>query len=111
PATGLREARAARDAAKKQLATGQDPALAKKLAKLSKAAAAANSFDAIASELWTRSAGSERRIAPSSNSNGSWRWRGLPSACARFPKLPPWKFWRYFAPLKRAAGSKPPRSC
>ena len=48
PATGLREAR---DEAKKLLAVGQDPSLAKKLAKLSKAAASANSFDAIAAEL------------------------------------------------------------
>ena len=51
PATGLREAREARDEAKKLLAIGQDPSLAKKLAKLSKAAASANSFDAIAAEL------------------------------------------------------------
>jgi hypothetical protein len=48
PATGLREAR---DEAKKLLAIGQDPSLAKKLAKLSKAAASANSFDAIAAGL------------------------------------------------------------
>jgi len=48
PATGLREAR---DEAKKLLAIGQDPSLAKKLAKLSKAVASANSFDAIAAEL------------------------------------------------------------
>ena len=51
PATGLREAREARDEAKKLLATGQDPSLVKRLAKLSKAAASANSFDAIAAEL------------------------------------------------------------
>jgi integrase len=51
PATGLREAREARDEAKKLLAIGQDPSLARKLAKLSKAAASANSFDAIAAEL------------------------------------------------------------
>ena len=51
PATGLREAREARDEAKKLLAMGQAPSLAKKLAKLSKAAASANCFDAIAAEL------------------------------------------------------------
>lgn len=51
PAIGLREARAARDKAKKQLAEGQDPGQAKKLAKLAQATSAANTFDAIAAEL------------------------------------------------------------
>lgn len=51
PAIGLREARAARDKAKKQLAEGQDPGQAKKLAKLAQSTSAANTFDAIAAEL------------------------------------------------------------
>ena len=51
PATGLREAREAREGAKKLLAGGQDPLLAKKLAKGAKASAIENSFDAIAAEL------------------------------------------------------------
>ncbi len=51
PAVGLRAAREARDEAKRQLAEGGDPSLARKLAKATKAAADANTFDAIANEL------------------------------------------------------------
>lgn len=51
PATGLKEARDARDAAKRLLAGGQDPLLAKKITKATKANAAANTFDAVATEL------------------------------------------------------------
>ena len=51
PATGLREARAAREEAKRLLAAGQDPLLVKRLAKATKATASANTFDAIAIEL------------------------------------------------------------
>jgi integrase len=51
PATGLREARDAREEAKRLLADGQDPAFVKKVAKAAKATASANTFEAIASEL------------------------------------------------------------
>jgi integrase len=51
PATGLREAREAREEAKRLLGEGQDPAIAKRLAKAAKALASANTFDAIAAEL------------------------------------------------------------
>jgi integrase len=51
PATGLRQAREAREEAKRLLSAGQDPAIAKKLAKAAKASASANTFDAIAAEL------------------------------------------------------------
>ncbi len=51
PGTGLRDAREARDQARRLLATGQDPTLTKRLAKASKIAASANTFDAIADEL------------------------------------------------------------
>ncbi len=51
PATGLREARAAREEAKRLLANGQDPSLVKRLAKAAKATAYGNTFDAIAGEL------------------------------------------------------------
>jgi hypothetical protein len=51
PATGLREARAAREKAKLLLAQEQDPTVAKKLAKAAAASASANTFDAIADEL------------------------------------------------------------
>jgi len=51
PATGLREARDAREEAKRLLAAGQDPSFVKRLAKATKAAASANTFAAVASEL------------------------------------------------------------
>ena len=51
PAIGLREARDKREEAKRLLANGQDPSLAKKQAKAAQAAASANTFDAIAAEL------------------------------------------------------------
>jgi len=51
PATGLREARDARNEAKRLLAEGQDPSLTKRLARAAKETASANTFDAIADEL------------------------------------------------------------
>ena len=51
PSIGLKEAREAREEAKRLLGNGQDPSSAKKLAKTAKATASANSFSAIAAEL------------------------------------------------------------
>lgn len=51
PAVGLKEARAKRDEAKRLLADGQDPSVAKKIAKAARAQAVADTFDAIAAEL------------------------------------------------------------
>jgi integrase len=51
PAVGLKEARAARDEAKRLLADGQDPSAAKKVAKATRAQAVADTFEAIAREL------------------------------------------------------------
>ncbi len=51
PTIGLRNAREARDQAKRLLAAGHDPTLTKRLTKASKLAASANTFDAIADEL------------------------------------------------------------
>ena len=51
PSIGLKDARAARDRAKRLLANGVDPSEAKKQAKIEKANAAENNFAAIASEL------------------------------------------------------------
>ena len=48
PYIGLREAREARDNAKRLLASGQDPSLARKAAKARKEAESASTFDAIA---------------------------------------------------------------
>ena len=50
PETGLREARARRDEARKQLASGIDPSIARKAEKTSRAAASSRSFEAIARE-------------------------------------------------------------
>ena len=51
PSVSLKDAREAHAAAKRLLADGQDPSVAKKLAKATKATASANTFDAIATEL------------------------------------------------------------
>ena len=51
PAVGLREARDARDEAKRLLREGSDPSVAKKAAKAAHAQAVADTFDAIAAEL------------------------------------------------------------
>jgi integrase len=51
PTVGLKEARVARQDAKRLLATGLDPSEARKQAKIEKANSAANTFEGIASEL------------------------------------------------------------
>ncbi len=51
PVTSLKDARQARDDAKRLLAQGQDPSRVKKLAKAAKVAASANTFDTIGGEL------------------------------------------------------------
>ncbi len=51
PSVGLRDAREARDEAKRLLASGQDPSVAKKLALAAKAASTENSFAKVADEL------------------------------------------------------------
>src|SRR5271154_6069341 len=51
PAVGLKDARDAREGAKRTLAQSQDPSQIKKAAKIARAAAGANSFAAIAEEL------------------------------------------------------------
>jgi hypothetical protein len=63
PATCLREARDVREEAKRLLADGQDPSISKKLAKVAKAAASANTFDAIAIELLDKKR-KEKKAAP-----------------------------------------------
>jgi len=51
PGVSLREAREARDAAKRVRASGQDPSLVRKLENAAKTVASSNTFDAIAKEL------------------------------------------------------------
>lgn len=53
PEVSLAEARAKRDAARKQMASGVDPAQAKRIEKQQKATAAANTFEAVAREWHT----------------------------------------------------------
>lgn len=71
PATGLREARDAREEAKRLLAAGQDPSLAKRLAKAARATASANTFEAIARELL----GKKRREAKAEGTLRQLEWR------------------------------------
>ncbi len=70
PAIGLREAREAREEAKRLLAGGQDPSIAKKLAKAANATASANTFDAIATELLEK----KRREAKADRTLGKLEW-------------------------------------
>ena len=51
PIVGLKDARQARDNAKRVLSAGQDPTIVKRLARVAKVAASAHTFDAVASEL------------------------------------------------------------
>ncbi|MGY3558707.1 integrase [Bradyrhizobium sp. USDA 4463] len=51
PTVSLREAREARDDAKRLLSSGRDPSLVRKLEKAAKAKASANTFNALADEL------------------------------------------------------------
>ena len=71
PATGLREAREARDEAKRLLADGKDPSIAKRLAKAARVTASANTFDAIARELL----GKKRREAKAEGTLRQLEWR------------------------------------
>jgi hypothetical protein len=73
PATGLREARDAREEAKRLLAAGQEPSLAKRLAKAARATASANTFEAIARELLDK----KRREA---KAEGTLALSGIPGA-------------------------------
>jgi hypothetical protein len=71
PATGLREAREAREEAKRLLADGKDPSITKGLAKAARVTASANTFDAIASEPL----GKKRREAKSEGTLRQLEWR------------------------------------
>jgi integrase len=51
PSVGLKEAREAREAAKKQIDAGQDPSVTKKIAKATRIAANALTFDALGADL------------------------------------------------------------
>jgi integrase len=70
PAIGLREAREARDEARRRLAGGMDPSHAKQLAKAAKATASANTFDAIAIELLDK----KRRELKADRTLGKLEW-------------------------------------
>jgi integrase len=71
PATGLREAREAREEAKRLLGDAQDPSLAKKLAKAARVTASANTFEAIARELVHK----KRREAKAEGTLAQLEWR------------------------------------
>jgi len=70
PAVGLKEAREAREEAKRLLAEGRDPSLTKKLAKAVRVAESANTFDAIACELLDK----KRREAKAERTLGKLEW-------------------------------------
>ena len=70
PAIGLKEARKARDDAKRVLADGGDPSITKRVAKTAKALAIANTFDAIAAELMEK----KRREGKADGTLGQIEW-------------------------------------
>jgi integrase len=70
PATGLRDAREARDDAKRLLNRGQDPSQVRKLAKAAKVAASANTFDAVGAELLDK----KRREAKADRTLSKLEW-------------------------------------
>src|SRR5271166_6276368 len=70
PTIGLHDAREARDQARRLLAAGQDPTLTKRLAKVSKLAASANTFEAIADELLEK----KRREARAERTTSKVEW-------------------------------------
>ncbi len=70
PAVGLREAREAREEAKRLLADGRDPSQTKKIAKAVRAVESANTFDAIADELLDK----KKREAKAERTLGKLEW-------------------------------------
>ncbi|PNG24583.1 tyrosine-type recombinase/integrase [Methylocella silvestris] len=70
PATGLREARDAREEVRRLLGAGTDPSFAKKVAKANQATASANTFDAIAAELLEK----KRRESKADRTLGKLEW-------------------------------------
>jgi len=70
PTVGLKEAREAREAAKRLLAEGRDPSEAKKSDRLAKAVAGANTFSAVAAELLAK----KRREGRAEATLGKFEW-------------------------------------
>ena len=70
PDVGLKEARTARQDAKRLLSKGIDPSSAKKQAKAARASSAANTFEAIAAELVDK----KRREGKAANTVGKSEW-------------------------------------
>jgi hypothetical protein len=70
PKIGLKEARIARDEAKRLLASGLDPSEAKKQAKVEKVNSAANTFEVIAAELLEK----KRREGKADNTLAKTEW-------------------------------------
>jgi integrase len=70
PAIGLKEARGARDAAKRLLAGGRDPSEAKQADRAAKAAADTNTFDTIAGELLEK----KRREGKAARTIAKFEW-------------------------------------
>lgn len=70
PAVGLREAREARDDAKRLLKEGADPSVTKKVNRTAKALAIANTFDAVAAELLDK----KRREGRADQTLSKFKW-------------------------------------
>jgi hypothetical protein len=70
PTMGLKEARTAKDTAKRLIAAGQDPVIARRLERAAKVTAAANTFAALADELLEK----KRREAKAERTTAKIEW-------------------------------------
>ncbi len=97
PATGLRDARDARDAAKRLLKQGIDPSQQRRAENAGRAAASSNTFDAIAAEVLDKK--QRERKADRTITKFEWFMSLARPALARdqSPTYPRQKFWPFFA--------------
>ena len=111
PAMPLKEAREARDAARKILAAGQDPALVKRATRAAQAIASANTFAAIAEELLEKKRREEK--ADRTLEKMEWLIRLATPALGARPirGISPPTYRRCFNCTSGAGTTRRPRSC
>ena len=111
PSVGLKEARTAREKARRLLADGVDPSEARKQAKIEKANAADNTFAAIAAELVDKKRREQKAGSRLPSRSGFWGWPFRRSATARLGKSPRLRSSPCSEPSNRAANLRPQSAC
>ena len=111
PSVGLKEARAAREKARRLLADGVDPSEARKQAKIEKANAADNTFAAIAAKLVDKKRREQKAVVTVAKSE--WLLGlALPAlATARLGKSPRLRFSLCSVPLNCEVNLRPQSAC